>query len=167
MTTLLCIACRVCALVLWKMQKELPMHLLLCSHVSPPKVPPCGGANHGNRCYGQRRVKCECFPSVLPLAPPCVGANHGTWCYGKCRGKCECFPSLSPPKRGGMLPKAPHLWGGPSCVEGPVWNAKNLPAPRAGRQAKKKGRVGRETMALGTSLCIIHSIGKGLAQRFA
>ena len=66
-----------------------------------------------------------------------------------------------------MLPKAPPPLGGASCVEGPVWNAKNLPAPRAGRQAKKKGRVGRETMALGTSLCIIHSIGKGLAQRFA
>ena len=140
MTTLLCIACRVCALVLWKMQKELPMHLLLCSHVSPPKVPPLWGGQSWQQVLRPAPSQMRVLPLRLATGPPCGGANHGAWCYGECRGKCECFPShpffwcLIPPKTGGSVAtqRPPPPLGGAQLRGGwpPLWGGQ-LPFPLA------------------------------------
>ena len=102
------------------------------------KYPPCGGANHGNRCYGQRRVKCECFPSVLPLAPPVGGPTTARGATANAEASASAFPptlffgALFPPKRGGVLPHKgpPHLWGGPVAwrVAPPVGGPTSLPS---------------------------------------
>ena len=103
------------------------------------KYPPCGGANHGNTCYGQRRVKCECFPSVLPLAPPVGGPTTARGATANAEASASAFPptlflgALSPPKRGECChTKAPPTFGGAQLRGGwpPLWGGQ-LPFPLA------------------------------------